>query len=146
MTSASGGNGTGGTPPFDPSSLPPLPTDREFPHQVGPAEEYGYCTGEIHCGELLEGQCPALDNLWHNVPGYPEGSGSCTCTGGVLERSEEGPFRRDPELSPTDEPGPCCYVTYGISCDGRPLCAEGRLILAEVVVRSDWGSPRSRQS
>src|SRR6478752_8763742 len=96
------GTGTGGTSPFDPNSLPPLPTDRDFPHQVGPDEGngpyYGYCTGEIHCAELLGGTCPALDNLYNNVPGYPAGSGSCSCTGGVLEHSEEGPFRRDLEL------------------------------------------------
>jgi hypothetical protein len=150
VVSTGGGDGTGGSSPLDPDQLPPLPTDREFPHQVGDDHGdgpgyYGFCTGEVHCAEVVDGLCPSLDNS-SDVPGYPPGSGSCSCTGGEIESFQEGPFRRDPERAPASEPGPCCYVFYGIGCDGRPLCAEGRLILADVVVRSDWGARRFRRS
>lgn len=130
----------GGIPPLadagilPPPKLDPIP-DRSYPYCVGPDHGdgpgyYGQCCGEVRCVETVAGACPEASSSDALAAIKPPGSGTCGC------ETDEGPFARPDQ--PDLEEGDCCYVIYGIFCDGRPLKRNGVVVAAEVVARRDW--------
>ena len=114
--------------------LDPIP-NRSYPLCVGPEfdDGFGYhgrCCGDIRCTETVAGACPEATSSGDLYHIKPPGSGTCSC------ETDEGPFAR-PEMADLEE-GSCCYVIYGIGCDGRPLRRDGAVVVAEVVARRDW--------
>ncbi|HXS19363.1 MAG TPA: hypothetical protein VN764_19330, partial [Polyangiaceae bacterium] len=95
---------------------------------------HGRCCPEFSCMKAAaDGTCPAThDNAILKLPGYPPGSGTCSC------EPAEGPFAYNPDNTAVIAEGACCYVIHSIGCDGRPLRQEDSLIVAAVVVRRDW--------
>jgi hypothetical protein len=102
----------------------------------GPSHEGGYwgqCCETVGCTDAINGACPATTELSSKLPGYPSGSGSCSCG------TASGPFApHDPATEAA-----CCYIFSSIGCDGRPLVVGGELRLARVVRRLDWARVRS---
>lgn len=104
--------------------------DPSYPYCFGPSYEGGYwgqCCLDVYCGPRPDAGCPDAPNAQELTAfGYPfTGSGDCAC-GEV-----DGPFRGQSDDA-------CCYVAGVIGCTGRPLRAEGALVLAPVVRRADW--------
>lgn len=112
----------------DAAPLVPYPDNLGCSGPVYDSGYYGQCCTEALCGQADGGVCPPADSVMYWLPGYPPGSGTCTCGG-----SATGPF-----APRTASEGPCCYVVGSIECDGRPLLVAGRPRLAPVVERADW--------
>jgi hypothetical protein len=136
---ATGGSGAGGTSAGGSPSLLPAPSTECVgeDHGDGPGPYYGRCCSDISCRSPgPEGVClPADSGELTSLPGYPPGSGSCSC------EATQGPFAPPADSSHMGE-GECCYSIYSIGCDGRPLRREdSSFVLAPVVHRADWGRP-----
>lgn len=99
---------------------------------------YGQCCVEALCYTPSSGACMAANDpmIRSTLPGFPPGSGSCSCAevGGEAVR---GPFARNAD-NPNETDGSCCYLVGSISCEGRPLCIEGEQVVASIVTRNDW--------
>ncbi|HMR78266.1 MAG TPA: hypothetical protein PKD61_24325 [Polyangiaceae bacterium] len=132
----SSGGVSGGTG-LDASADASLPS-KPYPKPAGcdgPSHEGGYwgqCCEKVGCTQPVNGACPANTDLYGKLPGYPSGSGSCSCG------TSSGPFApHDPATEAA-----CCYLFSSIGCDGRPLVVGGQLRLARVVRRLDWARLR----
>ncbi|MEZ4222842.1 MAG: hypothetical protein R3B13_18010 [Polyangiaceae bacterium] len=129
--SSSGGTGGALDASVDSAGLPktPYPTPAGC---AGPFHEGGYwgqCCETVGCTTPDNGACPPADQVYGKVPGYPSGSGSCSCGSATT-----GPWApRDPATEAA-----CCYVFSAISCDGRPLTVDGVIRRAPLVARRDW--------
>ncbi|MEZ4219947.1 MAG: hypothetical protein R3B13_03390 [Polyangiaceae bacterium] len=119
--------------PTDASSWTPLEPYPETLSCSGPFYDSGFgfhgqCCERVICGPRgEEGTCTPASEVGPGFPGFPPGSGSCTCgttTGPYLAR-------------PTDS-GPCCYIVPAIGCDGRPLRVASQSRLAPLIRRRDW--------
>ena len=82
-------------------------------------------------------QClPANDDLQvSSALGFPAGSGTCGC-GDDTHPAYLGPYAANPAGTAT---GACCYLAASIGCEGRPLRVDGQALIAELVMRRDWG-------
>jgi hypothetical protein len=90
---------------------------------------YGQCCVEVGCFDPAGGaECPSAETAT-GIPGYPPGSGTCTC----------GEPTAGPYAPHEASEGACCYLFGSISCDGRPLIVtSGETRVAPIVRRSDW--------
>jgi hypothetical protein len=90
---------------------------------------YGQCCEAVGCAAPVNGACPPKEAIAGYLPGYPPGSGSCSCG------ENKGPFA-------PHQPGEaaCCYLFGSISCEGRPLVVRGRALVAPLRRRSDWAT------
>ena len=113
------------------SGLPTTP----YPNPIGcygpeyDAGYYGQCCEKAQCMDPVGGKCPTPTELWGLMPGYPSGSGTCTCG------ESKGPF--GPHYSTE---APCCYLFGSIGCDGRPLLVHGHPRVAPLIARADWAT------
>lgn len=91
---------------------------------------YGQCCVEVGCFDPAGGaECPSAETATGSIPGYPPGSGSCTC----------GEPTAGPYAPHEASEGACCYIFGSISCEGRPLIVtSGETRVAPIVRRSDW--------
>jgi len=134
----SGEGGTGGDRSLDPYPLSGLTC---FGRDFGSAGYSGYdgqCCYVAACYTPTTGkECvSAKDELAvQQALGFPAGSGSCGC-GDDTHAAYLGPYAANPARSVSGE---CCYLAASIGCEGRPLRVEGRALIAELVVRRDWG-------
>ena len=60
------------------------------------------------------------------------------CESGDYVSSISGPYDRATSPKTPPEAGPCCYIAWIGSCEGRPLMVAGEKRLAPVVHRDDW--------
>jgi len=100
----------------------------------------GYWSAEIedccvaqYCRPVDEtGQCPAASSLGFSVP-VSQCLGDCG--------KPQGPFAPNEDFSMSGE-GECCYALFhgveDICVEGRPLRTSDAVVVASVVVRSDW--------
>lgn len=124
--------GSGGV--VDAGSDAALPTT-PYPTPLGcygPSHDsgyYGQCCEKAACIAPINGACPPATQASQVIPGYPPGSGSCSCG------DNKGPFAPN-----AANEGACCYLFGSISCEGRPLLVAGRARKAPLVARADWAS------
>jgi hypothetical protein len=137
---SSGGTSSGGTNPGGSGGisgsggsqhLDPYP--KEKLGCTGPEFDggyYGQCCVKVGCFDPgASGECPAAENATSSIPGYPPGSGSCTC----------GEPTAGPYAPHEASEGACCYLFGSITCEGRPFyVASGETRVAKVVRRLDW--------
>jgi hypothetical protein len=97
------------------------------PGQLG---YYGQCCVDVLCYTPDDGVCGGPDMVHAKLPGFPPGSGECSCVPEPGKQDVEGPF--------AGSSGSCCYLVGSIGCDGRPLLVAGNARLAAVRRRGDW--------
>lgn len=122
-----GAGGTGGASVDAGLPTVPYPTPAGCTGPEYDSGYYGQCCEKVGCIAPIGGACPAPDQLYGVMPGYPSGSGSCSCG------ENKGPYAPHAATE-----GACCYLFGGISCDGRPLLIDGRARVARLVARADW--------
>lgn len=129
-----GGGATGGD-----ANLQPYPTTGIG--CFGPVHDggyYGQCCYDVRCYSPENGTCSsASDPTSELFELLPPGSGSCSCRENG-EAYVNGPYAPNPTHTPSSE-GSCCYLVGAIECEGRPFFVDGELLLADLMVRSDWG-------
>lgn len=109
------------------TGLPPFPLSVECT-----SDDAGVCCYAIAC-LVVEGSCPDVTSA--GSPVYPPPPYLAHC-------DVSGPFAPNPAYPYTLWPEPdgnCCYVMpTGLLGEGRPLIVDTGLIVANILVRSDW--------